>query len=359
MKTTNSFALVLAFALGTTAAGCSAADPAAMPGDDEEQPGGDDDGQPSGGGGGEQPRPLEVAGTYTVHSTFDLATHMPGTAGDVVNTVIQLTDTEHGYPTKWLVDQMIGVLGDGTLKSTLQLLETLGVEWLNDKLLSFAPDFVGSALQIGNDFGDLAKHFGLNETLTLTGSGTTYTAVHTITGVHFKLGNQEGDYAFANYGMENVVVNNVAVTMDATGQLTIAAHSLPIAYGRVLRLALDAAIIPLLDDNAHNLNELFAHLINCDTVGDFIHARFVIVPSSAVSAVCSLGLDAGAGFIYAKIEAIDGTALTFGLSGTARAQDTNNDRKIDKIQGGAWSGTMTYGATPAPLTPAAFFGERN
>ncbi|MBC7978457.1 MAG: hypothetical protein H7138_26020 [Myxococcales bacterium] len=358
MKTTNSLALVLALALGTTAAGCTA-DPSAMPADDDEQPGGNNDVPPTGSGGDPQPKPLEVAGTYTMRSTFDLATNMPGTAGEVVNTVIQLTDVDHGYPTKWLVDQMIGVLGDGTLKSTLQLLETLGVEWLNDKLLSFAPDFVGSALQIGNDFGDLAKHFGINETLTLTGSGSTYTAVHTITGVHFKLGTQEGDYAFANYGMANVVVNNVAVTMDATGQLTIAAHSLPIAYGRVLRLALDAAIIPLLDNDARNLNELFAHLINCDTVGDFIHDRFVIVPSSAVSAVCSLGLDAGAGFIYAKIEAIDATALTFGLSGTARAQDTNNDRKIDKIQSGAWSGTLTYGASPAPLLPAAFFGERN
>ncbi len=357
MKTTNRLALVLALALGTTAAGCTA-DPSAMPADDDEQPGGNDVPPPSG-GGDPQPKPLEIAGTYTMHSTFDLATNMPGKAGEVVNTVIQLTDVDHGYPTKWLVDQMIGVLGDGTLKSTLQLLETLGVEWLNDKLLSFAPDFVGSALQIGDDLGDLAKHFGINETLTLTGAGSTYTAVHTITGVHFKLGTQEGDYAFANYGMANVVVNNVAVTVDATGQLTIAAHNLPIAYGRVLRLALDAAIIPLLDNDARNLNELFAHLINCDTVGDFIHDRFVIVPASAVSAVCSLGLDAGAGFIYAKIESIDATALSFGLSGTARAQDTNNDRKIDKIQSGAWSGTLTYGARPAPLLPAAFFGERN
>jgi hypothetical protein len=354
MKTSSSFALVLALALGSSVTGCSTADPSSMT-DDPTPPG--DTTPPVTTQDPPPVKPLDVTGTYTVHSTFDLATNMPGTAGTVVNTVIDLTDTANDNPTRWLIDQILAQLPDGTVKSALSFAESVGVGFLNDKLLDFAPDFVVSLLQIGSDFGDVARHFGLNETLTLTGSGTTYTGVHTVTGVHFKLGTQEGDYAFANYHLANVVVNDVAVTMDETGQLTIAAHSVPLAYGKLLRLGLDAAIIPALDAEAHNLNELFAHLVDCQKVADFITAK-IIFGNALIKSACDLGLDAGASFIYSKIDAIDSTALAFGLSGTARAQDKNNDRVIDAIQTGSWSGTMTYGATPAPMSPASFYGER-
>jgi len=356
MKTSPSFALALVLAFGTAAAGCSSADPAMTPGDDDETPTAPTSEDPPV-TPVTPPKPLDVTGTYTVHSTFDLATNMPGTAGTVVNTIIEITDIENDNPTRWLLDLIISRLPDSA-KTILEFGEELVVEFLNDKLLDFAPDLVVSMLQTGSDLGYLAKHFGLNETLTLTGSGTSYTGVHTVTGVHFKLGDQESDYAFANYHLPNIVVNDVAVTMDATGQLTIAAHALPVPYGKLIRLGLDALIIPALDAEAHNLNELFAHLIDCQKVADFITSK-IILGNSLIKLACDAGLDIGAGFIYSKLDSIDATALSFGLAGTARAQDINNDRKIDKIQSGAWSGTMTYGATPAALTPSTFYGERN
>lgn len=347
MITTTRLALVAALALGTTAA-C---------GPGSSGPGGD-----GGGGGGDQPpgKPLDATGTYALHSTFDLATNMPGTAGAVVNTIIAATD-DVDDPSRWIIDQILAKLPSGTAKDLLEGAEALGVGALNNELKQITPDFVSTMLQIGQDFGDLAKHIGLVETLTLTHSQAAggYLATHTVTGLHYELGNQKGDLLFASYQLPDVVVSSVAVTMDATGQLTIAAHDVPLGYGKLLKLGLDAAIIPLIDPSAHDLDSLLAHQIDCNAVGkaiaDFIH--FSSAAGSLASA-CSDGLGFGANLVYSKIAAIDSSALKFSINGSARGVDRNNDRTIDQIQTGTWAGTLAYGATPTPLVPATFFGER-
>lgn len=347
MKTTNRLAFALVLALAAVATGCGASDPSAM-----------GDGSGSGGGGGDdQPAALDASGTYTMHSTFDLATNMPGTAGTVVNTIIAATQGSDN-PTRWIIDQILAQLPDGTIKTALNTAKEFVVGFLNDKLKDVTPDFVDTMLLVGNDFGDIAKHFGLNETLDLTKSGNDYTAVHTVVGVHYKLDNQEGDFTLANYHVANVVVNNVGVKMDPTGQMTIAAHQVPLAYGQLLRLGLDAAIIPMIDASAHNLNDLLAHKIDCTQVGTAIFDAINFGSAKLFADACTAGLAAGAGFVYAKIAAIDGSALQFSLTGTARGVDKNSDRKIDVIQAGSWSGSLAYGTAPSPLAPATFTGQR-
>jgi hypothetical protein len=348
MITPTRLALVAALALTATAA-CGA-DPSSMGGDD--------------GGGGDQPPsgPLDPTGTYAVHSTFDLATNMPGTAGAVVNTIIDATDNAND-PTQWVLEQLIAQLPTSNVfergvKDALDLGKGAIADYLNDKLLGLAPDFLPKLVQVGSDFGDIAKQFGLNETLTLTRSGTDYVAVHSIVGVHYQLGNQQGDLAFANYQMSNVVVSSITVQMDPTGQLTIAAHDVPLAYGQLLRLGLDAAIIPAIDPSAHNLNDLLVHEVNCQAIASAIVSEFGIGGASTLAAACTVGLSAGANLVYSKISAIDGTALRFSINGSARAVDRNNDPQNDQIQTGTWAGTLAYGTAPTPLIPATFFGER-
>lgn len=351
MKTTNRLVLALALTLGAAACGT---DPATMGGG-----GGDDDGGGGGGGGGgddEPLPPLDASGTYRVRSTFDLATNMPGTAGTVINTIIDATDSSDD-PVHWIVDQIIAELDDGPVKSALDAAKPFVVGYLNERLLDLAPDFVTTMVQVGHDFGDIARNFAINATLELTRTGDGYTAVHTLTGAHFKIGTTESDYAFVNYRIPNVVVSNVAVTMDATGQLTIAAHKVPVAYGQLLRMGLDAAIVPMLDSSARSLNELLTGNINCQAVGTAI-GEALGFGTTAFRTACAGGIAAAANFIYTRIDAIDGSALEFGLNGTARAMDRNNDRRIDAIQTGTWAGTLTYGGSPTPLIPATFSGER-
>lgn len=340
MKASNRFALVFALALGA-ATGC-ATDPGTMPG-------GDDD------GGDDQPKPLDPTGTYTMHSTFDLATNMPGTAGNVINSIIAATDDQDD-PTAWIVDQIIAQVPEPA-KSALNAGKAFVVGYLNDHLLDLAPDFVTTMVHVGHDFGDIARHFSLNETFEVSRVGNEYVAVHTVTGAHFKLGTQDRDYSLVTYHLPNVIVTNVGLTMDANGQLTISSHKVSLPYGKLLRLGLDAAIIPLLDSTAHTLNELLAHKVDCQKVGNAIGDALGFGASTFRTA-CTTGLNAGANFVYSKVDAIDGSALEFSLSGNAQARDQNNDRRIDAIQTGTWGGTLTYAGSPTPLIPATFFGER-
>ena len=346
----KSYSFVLAIALGVTATvGC-----ATDPGTGGSGSGGGDG---SGSGGDDAPRPLDASGKYNVTSTFDIAANMPGTVGTVVNGLIAATD-DPDDPTRWILDQAIAQMPNGTLKTLVQGAEPFVAGYLNDRLLAIAPDFVTTMLQLSNHLGDMAKHFGLNETFDVAKSGADYSSTNTVFGVHFKLDTVETDVAFADHQLANVVAGNVAVQIDVSGKLTMADHKLPLSYGKILRVGLDVVIIPMLDSNAHNLGELLAHKVNCTAFGAGIASAIGFGGATTYTAACSAGLVVGANAIYQKIGAIDASALELALTGTANGVDTNHDGKLDKIEAGAWAGTLSYAATPAPLAPATFTGSR-
>ena len=56
---------------------------------------------------------MTADGTYSVRSKFDLATNAPGAVGDVVNVIIDATDSGDD-PANWLLEQMINQLPSGT-----------------------------------------------------------------------------------------------------------------------------------------------------------------------------------------------------------------------------------------------------
>jgi hypothetical protein len=358
MIATHRFAFLFALALGATiAVGCSSSEP-----NHQGDGGGGDDGNGDD-GTGTPTRSLDATGAYTVHSTFDIASNVPGTAGTVVNDVIDATDSP-GDPTQWILDQAT-TNASSTIKGAISTAETLGlVDFVNSELLSFAPDFVDTILQVGADLGDITKNFGLIETLDVTGAAGAYTAVHTVTGAHFKIGTLEADFLLASYGQSNIVVDNINFTMDQTGAITIAPHDVPLTYGKLIRLGLDGAIIPLIDPMAQDLNGLFADLVNCDSLGAIVADEvdnligLPLLSAGTASNLCTAGLDAAAGLIYGELAKIDDTALKFNLTGAAKGLDTNGDGKIDSIVTGGWTGMLSYGNTPTQLAPATFSGTR-
>jgi len=138
-------------------------------------------------------------------------------------------------------------------------------------------------VQVGNDFGQMAKNFGTNETLDVTGSVGAYTSTHTITGAHFKVDNVESDLAFAAYMMPDIAVPAVGVTLDATGQFGIAAHTVPLTYGKILRMGLDGMLIPMIDPAAQNLGQLIQGLVDCNQVGTLVASQIGGFGSGAIT----------------------------------------------------------------------------
>jgi hypothetical protein len=347
MMTSRNLSIALLLA-ATAATGCAAS-----------APGNPDPGTGSGSGSGsdDAPVPLTPEGKFNLQSDYDLASNMPGTVGAVVNGFIDATDSPDD-PTRYIVDKLISALPDGAVKNAVSSAAPLVTGYLNDRLLEVAPDFVTKFKDIGNKFGDVAKHFGTLETLVVTKSGAGYAAVHTITGVHFTIDTVGMDFPFTDYNLPNVIGNNVAVTLSPAGKLGLAAHDMPMSYGQVLRIALDEAIIPMVDPGANGLGDVLHGLVNCTAVGQYVYEKVGIGSPSTFETACNAGLDASAGFIYHQIDGINSSALTFGIAGTARGVDANKDGKMDTIQRGSWAGTLSYSGTPAPLSTATFFGSK-
>jgi hypothetical protein len=355
-------------ALGSLAAGC-ASSPSTPPGDEG---GGGDGGSDGGGGGGEggsggggsTGTQLTAAGNYAMTSTYDVSTNIPGTVGTIINDFIDATNGPN-EPTQWLLQLLVNQLPSGTVQTIANDALPFVSGYLNDQLLNWAPTFVTDIITVGNDFGDITKKFGVNETYAITTASGGYTAVDTATGVHFTIGTVAEDFAFTDYNATNVVVNGVPVQMDATGKLTIGEHQLPLPYGKILNIALDAAIIPLVDPNATDLASLFADEIDCNSVGTYIEQAIdndlgIDLGSSVFVTACTDGLKAGANLITSQLNNISATALNFDLAtGIAKGVDTNGDGSIDQFNAGAWTGTLTYsGAASAPLATATFTGKR-
>jgi hypothetical protein len=356
MKTVKNLSFVLALALGAIATGCASDSP-------------DDGGEGGGGGGGgggegsdDAPRPMDPTGKYEMVSTFDIATNAPGKVGEVTNAFINMTDGA-ADPAEWIIEQIIAKTTNSTLKSILTQAKPFVAGYLNDRLLQIAPDFVDTVIQVGNDFGQMARNFGLNETLEVAGGNGAFTANVTALGVKFKVDTIESDILFADHSIANVSAANVTLGLDATGKLDIGEHKLPLSYGKVLRIGLDEMIIPAVNPTATDLPSLLAALVDCNAVGTAINNALVSQfgfggGASTWAAACTAGLAYGATTIYAKIDAIDSSALEFGLTGVAKAVDANKDSKVDTIQTGKWTGTLSYSGTPAPLSAATFTGSR-
>jgi hypothetical protein len=317
--------------------------------------GDDTDGGGDGGGGDPaQPVPTTAEGSYAMTSQFDLAANVPGTAGTITGYVIDATDSPED-PTLFIIQKLTAALPDGSIKNAVVSATPYVAGYLNDRLLEVAPTFVTKMLTLANGFGQVTKNFGMVEVLEIDAEGR---AVKTVKGLRFEIDGVEQEFAFADYGIAETRIDGLQVTLARTGTLAISEHEVPLKYGQVMKLALDQALIPMIDPASSNLGQLLKRAVNCTAVGKYVYEAIGFGSASTFEAACNTGLAAGANALYTLMSNIDSSALEFGLAGEARGVDRNRDGKMDEIVTGTWSGGMSYAGTPAPLAEAKFFGAR-
>lgn len=320
-----------------------------------------DDGMGDGSGSEPTPPPptppMDLVGTYRVHSELDLATNLPGSAGSFLGGLIAATD-DPDDPMSWLVDQMLAQMDDGGLKDLLVTLKPFVIGELNDQLTELAPELVGTLVTIGQRLEEATRHLGLDEKLVVGYVDQTYTGQIIADGVRFTIDTTTTEHVFADHGIADAVAGGIYLRFENESSLTISEHTLALPYGQIARLALDAAVIPTLDPTATGLADLLDNVVDCQGVGASVASALGFGSPALFENACLAGLDQAADSVYDQLIASDAT-LDLHLTGKARAADTNQDRKIDKLQAGEWTGSMTYEATDAPLaSPATFVGAR-
>ena len=131
-------------------------------------------------------------------------------------------------------------------------------------------------------------------------------------------------HAFADYNIDNVEATGVFVSLDAQSRFRIAQHTLPLPYGKIARLALDAAVIPAIDPSANSLQQLLSNAVNCQGVGQTIADELDIGSAAFWASACTGGLGLVANEVYAQLIDQD-TVLGLNIKGEARASDTDSD----------------------------------
>ena len=303
--------------------------------------------------------PLDASGTYDMKSQFDLVSGIPGPAGDVINTILDMTDDPND-PATWLIDRALDAIDSGTVRDLAGSARPALDSFLNDYIHDSAPDLVLTLLEIGDQLGQVARKFGVNSQLQVTAvrmPDTGLTGKHTMTGVSYTIDGVSYDFTMAELELGESMADGISVGLVGTTKMEIGDHTLPFAYGRVLVFALNNVIIPLIDPFASDLGDVLANRVNCYQIGwevyEFVAYNvgdfFGILSPGLFESACEAGLDAAGNAIEAQLAGIGGEGAAFVIHGDARIADTNLDHKVDVLRTGLWEGVFRLGGAESLL----------
>jgi hypothetical protein len=104
---------------------------------------------------------------------------------------------------------------------------------------------------------------------------------------------------------------------------------------------------------AHDLSAALVELVDCSRLGAAVSECLGVGSASFYATACSAGLSALATKLYARLDAIDPSAMPLELAGEAHAVDANGDGPMDRISAGTWSGTFAGVAASGSFDGAA------
>lgn len=290
---------------------------------------------------GVRPPPIEPAGKFAVRSTITLATP-PAAVTDVLAELATATDGPDD-PSRYLIDLVTERIPDGYIKTFALEAAPFLAAYVNARISSAAPRFVPGVRALVDGLGRTARRIVTIEHLQIDAAGR---VDRTIAGLRF----DAIDVYFADVGLDDVTVTTNAIV--AGDGLVIAAHTAGVAYGPLIRLGLDRAVIPAVVPGAHDLAGALHGLVDCPRLGALIAEAVGIGPARLYADACTVGLTRAAARIYDQLPALDALPIALEVTGAARAIDRDRNGTMDSFTDGRWVGTFDR----APLGAAIFEG---
>ncbi len=121
--------------------------------------------------------------------------------------------------------------------------------------------------------------------------------------------------------------------------LQIPEHSLNVQYGSILLNIAEDWIIPAIlgQPGPISLRDVLADILPCETINDSF-------PGGANSMFCErILVGALSDLVSAQLGRLNADIDAFTLTGTAEPKDTDGDLQIDRLDNGAWTGTIDFG----------------
>lgn len=278
---------------------------------------------------GVSPVPIDPAGRFAVRSSIALAAPPPA----VTTVLAELESATDGPddPSRYLIELVIDRLPEGRIKDFAAELGPFVAAYVNARIATAAPRFVPGVRALVDGLNGVARRISTIERIEIEARGRAY---RTIEGLRF----DAVEVYFADVGESEVTVATNAII--ASEGLVIAAHTAGIAYGPVVRLGLDRAVVPAVVPGARDLAMALHGLVDCERLGALIAEALGLGPAGLYANACTVGLTMTAARIYAQLPALDAMPIALEVAGAARALDRDDDGTMDGFTDGRWIGTF-------------------
>jgi hypothetical protein len=323
-------------------------------------------------------KPLQAEGTYVLDSAFNLEGSLAHEG--VGGALVEIVDTFDGAtdPVAKLLDVIADKLGSAEgskFREFLQKIELAAVAGLNAKF----PEEWKTVTNFGKSVVGAVRRFGIRGKLELASrtAGGEVKAKLTVYALTLRIeGEAEArELLLADAGVADIVVNDVPLTVDASGNVTIGEHSFGVSFGDLADVAIQQVIIPALDPSLANepgdrLAPFLSKLVRCtdpegQTLGQLVvdslgeEYDWAGAIGTFIDTGCSTAVSWVVQVIDEKLAEKTEGALSFKVRGSARLVDENNDGTADRLAAGAWTGEVTIAGTVAPLMgDQSFLGHR-
>ena len=290
---------------------------------------------------------LAAVGTYELESQFDLISGLPGDAGEIVNTIIDLTDDPYD-PASFILDELGGAAED-----IIDPLRPFVDALIYEIILQYSPTLLEDLIAIANVFGDVSKRFGLISELTVAQrpGAQELVGTHRLLGVAYTVDGVRQEFTVDELGWDPIEATGVPVTLDAGRRLVVGDPSLEVSYGSMMVFALRHVLIPQVVPGVASLGGLLDRAVDCDAIGWQVSDALGLdwVGALIFAEACSDLADEAGDEVEDAIRDIGGDASAIVVHGDAAVRDTNGDQMVDRLQAGLWEGEYRLGPVSARL----------